>query len=65
MKLNKNNNGWCGRNAGDAVYGFGLLGALLYFAQHAPTLTDKLLVIFKALIWPAMLVYYVLASLKV
>lgn len=50
--------------AGSAVYGFGLLGALVYFFPHAPGFSDKALAIGKALVWPAILVYQLLVMVK-
>lgn len=65
MKTDKNCNNWHGGTACNPVYGFGLLGALVYFFQHAPSLTDKLLAVVKAIIWPAMTIYYLLGFLQV
>ncbi len=42
---------------GNAVYGLGLLGALVYFWQQADNFGGYLLAILKALFWPAFLVY--------
>ena len=41
----------------EAVYGFGLIGACVYYFSHAATFWTGLLEFFKALVWPAMLVY--------
>jgi hypothetical protein len=40
-----------------ALYGIGVIGALIYFWQHSPTFLLGVLGIFKALFWPAYLVY--------
>ncbi len=56
--------GCMNKNAGDAVYGLGFLGALIYFVQHAPTLDAKLFGVLKAIVWPAFLVYRLLEFLK-
>ena len=48
------------RNAaggGNAVYGLGLIGALVYYIQHADGFWQIVLAILKALVWPAFLVY--------
>ncbi len=45
-----------------AVYGFGLIGAAIYFIQHATGFWEGALGILKAFIWPAMLVYKMLES---
>lgn len=47
-----------------AVYGLGFIGALVYFLQHATTAGMVLLGIFKAVFWPAFLVYRVFELLK-
>ena len=47
----------------DAVYGLGLIGALIYFIQHAIGFWGVILGILKALVWPAFLVYELLKFL--
>jgi hypothetical protein len=42
---------------GNAVYGLGLIGALVFFWQQADTFGQYLLAILKAVVWPAFLVY--------
>ncbi len=54
----------CGQPSG-AVYGFGFLGALVFYLQHALTAGDMLLGVVKAVIWPAMIVYRVIEMLKI
>lgn len=52
-------------NAGSgALYGLGILGALVYFLQHATSLTDGIIGIFKAVFWPAVVLYKVLELLQ-
>ncbi len=48
-----------GANAGNggAVYGFGLIGAAVYFWQRADSPTARGLALLKAVVWPAFLVY--------
>jgi uncharacterized protein (TIGR02391 family) len=41
----------CNAQSG-AIYGIGVLGALVYFLQHALTLTDGIIGVFKAVFWP-------------
>lgn len=48
---------------GDAVYGLGLVGALVYYIQHAEGFWPVILGILKALIWPAFLIYDLLKFL--
>ena len=50
--------------ASGAVYGFGFIGAEIYFIQHADTFWMGALGILKALVWPALLVYKILEFLK-
>ena len=46
--------------ASEAVYGLGLIGALVYYIGHATTFLIGVVGFLKALVWPAMLVYEVL-----
>jgi hypothetical protein len=48
---------------GGAVYGLGLIGALVYFLQHATNFGEGVLGFLKALVWPALLVYQLLKGL--
>ena len=52
------------RNASDAVYGLGLIGAAIYFIQQAPTFLMGLFGLVKAIVWPALVVYRLLEFLK-
>jgi hypothetical protein len=46
------------RNAsGGAVYGFGLIGAAIYFISHATSFWMGVIGFLKAIVWPAILVY--------
>jgi hypothetical protein len=59
-KKNKmNNNGISG-----GIYGLAFIGALVYYIQHAATFWLGVLGFFKALFWPAMLIYKLLEFLK-
>jgi len=49
---------------GDAVYGLGLLGALVYYLQTATSFWDGVVGILQALLWPAFLVYHLLGFIK-
>ena len=51
-------------NATNAVYGLGFIGALIYYIQHATTFWMGIAGCFKALVWPAILVYKLLTFLK-
>ena len=51
-----------GRPSADSgmIYGFGFIGAVIYYIQNATTFWGGVLGILKALVWPAMLVYKLL-----
>jgi hypothetical protein len=49
--------------ASEAVYGLGLIGALVYYISHATTFLLGVLGFFKAIVWPAILVYELLKYL--
>lgn len=51
-------------NVGGALYGFGFIGAAIYFVQHATTFWIGALGILKAIIWPVLIVYKLLEFLK-
>ena len=48
---------------GGAVYGLGLIGALVFFWQQADGFWPHILGILKALVWPALLVYQACGAL--
>ena len=47
-----------------ALYGIGVIGALIYYLQHATTFLMVLIGIIKAIFWPAVIVYKVLEILN-
>jgi len=49
--------------SGGAVYGFGFIGAAIYFISHATTFWLGVLGLLKAIVWPAILVYEALGKL--
>jgi hypothetical protein len=49
-----------GAGGGNAVYGLGLIGALVYYIQHAHGFWAVILAVLKSLVWPAFLIYDVL-----
>jgi hypothetical protein len=51
------------RGGGDAVYGLGLIGALVYYIQQADGFWAVILGILKAIVWPAFVVYDLLHHL--
>jgi hypothetical protein len=46
-----------GNDSGGWLYCLGILGAAVYYIQHATGFWDGVLGILKALVWPAMVVY--------
>lgn len=53
----KHHHGHHGGQAGGAVYGLGLIGALVYYLSTAASFWLGLLGILKAILWPAFVVY--------
>lgn len=49
--------------ANGAVYGLGFIGAAIYFIGHATTFWMGVAGFFKALVWPAILIYKLLGFL--
>ena len=47
---------------GGAVYGLGLVGAVVYYIQSADSFWGGVLGVLKALVWPAFVVYEALKS---
>jgi hypothetical protein len=47
----------------DAVYGLGLIGAAVYYISTATSFWMGVLGLFKAIVWPAFLVYHLLQYL--
>ena len=47
------------------IYGMAFIGAAIYFIQHAASFWQGVLGFFKALFWPAILMYKLLEFLKI
>jgi len=62
--MSNNRAGSAGAAGTGAVYGLGLIGALVYFIQSATSFWDGLYGIFQAVVWPAYLVYGLFHMLK-
>ncbi len=45
------------KGSSEVVYGLGLVGALVYYIQNADSFRVGVVGVFKALIWPAILVH--------
>ena len=57
--------GGCGSmKGGEAVYGLGVIGAAIYFIQHAATFGAGVVGILKSIVWPAFVVYKLVELLK-
>ncbi len=50
-------------SSSNTIYAVGMLGALLYFIQHAPSFWAGVLGVFKAILWPGVIVYKALEML--
>lgn len=53
-----------GNHGGNGMYGLGMIGAAVFYLQHANTFQEVVVAIFKALLWPAFFVYRLLEVLK-
>jgi hypothetical protein len=51
------------KEGGNAVYGLGMIGAVVYFLQQADGFWPSILGVLKALVWPAFVVYDLLKFL--
>lgn len=51
-------------NQTSAIYGLAFIGALIYFIQHSTSFWMGVLGFFKAIVWPAIVVYKLLEFLK-
>jgi hypothetical protein len=47
-----------------ALYGLGIIGAAIYFIQHAHLFIDGVVGIIYAIFWPSVILYKVLELLK-
>jgi hypothetical protein len=52
------------KSGSGAVYGLGLIGAAIYYIQHAASFGEGAIGFLKALVWPAFLVYKLVGFLK-
>ena len=50
--------------ASGAIYGLGLVGAVVYFIQNSHTFMDGVIGILKAIIWPALLIFKLFTFFK-
>ncbi len=52
------------KGGGEAVYGLGFVGAVIYFIKTATGFTAGVIGFFKAIVWPSFLVYELLKYLQ-
>lgn len=55
--------GYASGAGGGAVYGLGLIGALVYYIGSATSFWDGLWGVFQSIVWPAFLIYGALDKL--
>lgn len=53
------------KGSGSAIYGLGVVGATVYFILNAPSFGAGAAGIFKAIVWPAFLVYEIFKYLAI
>ncbi len=54
MRMSNNSGAAAG---GGAIYGLGILGALVYYWQQADTFWEYVFAVLQGVLWPAFLVY--------
>ena len=59
----QNCNSTCGNSCGGAFYGFGFIGALIYYLSTATGFWVGVLGILKAIVWPVFLILNLMKSL--
>jgi hypothetical protein len=60
----RNEKGMNNGNIAGGAYGMGFIGAVIYYITHAVTFWAGVLGFFKAIFWPAFLIYHLLEFLK-
>lgn len=53
----KNKYNAAAQGGGNAVYGLGLIGALVYYIQNSEGIWGFIVAVFQALVWPAFVIY--------
>jgi hypothetical protein len=51
------------QGGGNAVYFFGMIGAMVYYIQQSASFWEAVIGILKALVWPAFVIYELLVFL--
>lgn len=52
------------KSSGGPIYGIGVIGAAIYFLQHATTFEAVVVGLAKAVFWPGVIVYQVMSMWK-
>lgn len=65
FKHDKHHQHHCNCHHSSAIYSLGVIGALFYFLQNAATFTTVMVGIFKAVFWPAFIIFRILTDLKI
>jgi hypothetical protein len=67
MRTDDEKRSWRSRDNGspDAIYGLAVIGAAVYYIQHAASFGAGVLGVLKALVWPAILIYKLLEFLNI
>jgi hypothetical protein len=63
-RVNKAKRAHGGKAGGCGIYGAGAIGAIVYYIGHATTFGVAMVGIFKAIFWPAFLIYHVIPLIK-
>lgn len=53
-----------GHHGGNGMYGLGMIGAAVFYLQHAHSFSEVIVAILKAVFWPAFFVYRLLEVFK-
>jgi hypothetical protein len=64
MNEHHGNKGMKQNGAFGGIYGLAFIGAAVYFIQHSTSFWQGVLGFFKAIVWPAILMYKLLDFLK-
>jgi hypothetical protein len=62
--MSNENRRYYGRDASGGIYGLAFIGALIYFIPHSTSFWMGIVGFFKAVFWPAFLIYKALEFFK-
>jgi hypothetical protein len=63
-RANRGSGNAAGAGASGGLYGLGFIGALVYYIVHATSFLAGVIGVLKSLVWPAFVVYELMAFLK-